>query len=236
MANLNLSTSLIHEGFSMTIFEMTMKTYRRGLDCSRLLRLLSHETKTFFKKGYAEQRAAWAKIVGGSLFIREQRIFLVPPTQPAQIPWCSRFKVCSHSRFLSTKSLSQYEGVTQILYSGQQKRDQRLGSIIQCKRCRTEFRVDTKSFGEYGNATFVTKWQDIGESWFDQKFLRHITLQRLDYISWMYKVQWYKDQPIDQGSICAAFEQKEHFKFEFDSLLTSLDKEELFRKSPYLWE
>jgi hypothetical protein len=72
----------IHEDFSSTIFEMVKKRYRQGLNCSDLLRLLSLKTKTHFRQGYVEQQSALAKIVDGNLLIREQKRFVLPPSQP----------------------------------------------------------------------------------------------------------------------------------------------------------
>jgi hypothetical protein len=40
------------------------------------------------------------------------------------------------------------------------------------------------------------------------------------------------DEPpvvFELGSICAEFEQKEHFRFEFDGIFTKQDEEELFK-------
>jgi F-box domain len=193
----------IYRGFSITVFQMTMKAYRQGLDCSRLLRLLSHKTETRFERGCVEQSTALARIVGCSLLTREQRIFLIPPTQPVQVPLYSSFLVCIHSKF------------------PQPKYEKKLGSIIQCNYCLTEFRIDIKSFEEYGNAIFVTKWLDLGEgrSPLDYKLQSHVAIR--EGVNWL-------PVEFDRGSICASFEQKEHFKFEFDSLLTPQDKKELF--------
>jgi hypothetical protein len=75
---------------------------------------------------------------------------------------------------------------------------------------------------------FVTKWQDLGEgrSPLDHKWESHIAAP-----------EYPERLPVEfvRGSICAKFEQKEHFRFEFDGLLTLQDKKELFRKSPYEW-
>jgi hypothetical protein len=61
---------------------MTVKAYRQGFDCSKLLSLLSYGTKARFRSGYDEQYKVLAQVVDCSLLIREQRVFLTPPTQP----------------------------------------------------------------------------------------------------------------------------------------------------------
>jgi hypothetical protein len=78
----------IHPAFSFTVFHMTMKLYRQGSDYSKLLKLLSHQSETHFDGSYStvEKRTASSEIVAGSLFIREQRRFMIPPTQPITIP------------------------------------------------------------------------------------------------------------------------------------------------------
>lgn len=46
----------IYDGFSFTIFQMAVKLHRRGLDCSKLLDLLSYKTKTETRLGWVKQR------------------------------------------------------------------------------------------------------------------------------------------------------------------------------------
>jgi hypothetical protein len=226
-AGLDIFTPLfIHDNFSFTVFQMAMKLHCQGLDCSKLLNLLSYKTKTHFRRGYVVQCTALAQIVDSSLIIREQRIFMMPPTQP--IPWEPDFIICPHFPFILVEGFKQYWDIIQIAYWDESKDYQKEEGIIQCKYCMTEFRVDFKSFGEHGNAVFVTRWLDLGEG-----------RSPMDH-KWQSHVGWPKrgdSLPVEfgRGSICSAFEQKEHFRFEFDSLLTPQNKKELFRKSPSWW-
>jgi len=226
MADLELSTCLwIHYDFSFIVFQMAMKLHRQGLDCSKLLNLLSYKTETRFRPGYVEQCTALAQIVAGSLFIREQRIFIIPPTHPIPIPLAPEFVICPHFRFISAESFDHYLDIIKIAHWDKPKDYQNRDGIIQCKYCLTEFRVDFKNFGGRGNAMFVTRWQDLGEgrSPLDHKWQSHVD---------GCKVRGWLPVEFDRGSICAAFEQKEHFRFEFDSLLTQQNKKELFKKGP----
>ncbi len=219
----------IHERFSFTIFQMTMKLYRQGLDYSKLLNLLSYKTKTNFRHCYVEQRMALARIVAGSLLIREQKIVMIPPTQPIPIPSYPFFPICHHFSIISTKCFHDYNsGNIQIAHWDEPEDYRNWKGMIQCKYCLTEFRVDFKKFGERGTAMFVTKWQDLGQgrSPLDHKWRSHVAGQN--------PREWLPVE-FDRGSICTAFERKEHFMFEFDGLLTLQDKKELFRKSPYEW-
>lgn len=224
----SLTHIYIHGGFSFTVFQMTMKLYRQGLDYPKLLDLLSYKTKTYFRHGYVEQRMALARIVAGSFLIREQRIVMIPPTQPSPIPWDSDFVICRHFSLMSTKSFDLFKDAIQRAHWDEPKDYRNWKGIIQCKYCLTEFRVDFKNFGERGNAMFVTKWQDLGQgrSPLDHKWESHIAGRN--------DPEWLPVEFV-RGSICATFEQKEHFRFEFDGLLTLQDKEELFWKSPYEW-
>jgi hypothetical protein len=80
----------IHPAISFTVFRITMKLYRQGFDYSKLLKLLSYqsESRTYSNGSYStiEKHTASSKIVAGSLFIREQRRFMIPLTQPITFP------------------------------------------------------------------------------------------------------------------------------------------------------
>jgi hypothetical protein len=229
IADLELGTDFfIHNDFSFTVFQMAMKLHRQGLDCSKLLNLLSYKTRTRFRYGYVEQRTALTQIVAGSLFIREQRIFMIPPTRPILNPWVLYFVICPHFPFISIQTFDRYMDIIQTAHWDEPKDNQNGEGIMQCKYCLTEFRIDFKSFGGRGNAMFITRWQDLGEgrSPLDHKWQSHVDGRKGG-----------DQRPVefDRGSICAAFEQEEHFRFKFDSLLTLQNKKELCRESPSWW-
>lgn len=59
----------IHEEFSSSVFEMTMKRYGQGSEYSNLLDLLSLKTRTHSRTGYVEQREPpQSSSMGVSLF------------------------------------------------------------------------------------------------------------------------------------------------------------------------
>jgi hypothetical protein len=195
----------IHFAFSFTVFSMRMKLYRQGLDPSRLLKLMSRESKKHRYDNVVEKRTAFSKIVAGSMFIREQRIFMMPPTHPVMIPKYTIVR-CEHMGIYESLPASDVSFLTKWIESRNYQDGSRLS---RCKYCFTEFRIDFKELGRRGNALYVTKWQDLGQgvSPLDPKWQSHI-LERQPYK----RVKW------KLGSIFSAFEGKEHVEFEFDSL------------------
>jgi hypothetical protein len=183
---------------------MTMKLYRQGLDYSRLLKLLSHQTQTYSKRGYVEHYTASSKIVAGSLFIRQQKRFTT--TQRITTLRDISFVICPHTRFSSLKVRNEYRDITNRTYWKESH-----GRLIKCKYCLTEFQIDFKEFRKQGNAIYFTKWQDLGQgvSPLDYKWQSHVgESDRL-----------WKRVKFDRGSIYTAFEGKEHVEFEFNSLI-----------------
>jgi hypothetical protein len=195
----------IHFAFTFTVFSMTMKLYRQGLDPSRLLKLMSGESEKYYNYAHiVEKRTALSKIVAGSMFIREQRKFMASPTHPVAIPEYAVVRICKHINVAEwgTTVSKQAKWIESRSYQDGNR-------LLRCKCCFTEFRIDFKELGRRGNAIYVTKWQDLGQgvSLFDPKWQSHISERQL-----CKRVKW------DLGSICSAFEGKEHFEFECDSL------------------
>ena len=223
----------IHSDFSFIIFQMTMKYHRLGNDCAELLNLLSLKPTTYFQYGYVERRTVSAKLLAGSLVLREQRIFMIPPDRPLPIPWDLLVVICPHFRKLSTSSFDQYGSVVLPKIAYWDIPEHHRSGIIQCNHCLTEFRISYKSFGKRGNAMFITRWLDLGQgkSALDHEWQRHVRGIEGRGRS---AAEW----PLvsfDRGSICAAFEQKDDIASDSEILLSSQDEKELFRKSPYSW-
>jgi hypothetical protein len=211
--------------FSSTIFRMAMKTYRQGHDTTNLINHLSYGTTTFARSGFVEQCSAIVRIQDGSLLMREQRVFMIPPSQKLPLPWHGGIDICPHIQFATMLGLYKY-GI-QIPYSDTIQGYENRQGIIYCEHCYTEFRVDFKGYGRAGNAMFITRWMDIGEG------------RDLNDLKWKSRL-WYltgtkKRVAFRRGSICAAFEQKADSEFKFDSLLTAQNEKDLRTKSPCPW-
>lgn len=233
-SDLELGTGyFVHSDFSFAVFQMTMKHYRLGQDCSELLNLLSKKPTTYLHYGYIERHTVLAKIIAGSMVLQEQRVFMLPPDRALAIPWDLLVAICPHSRPLSASSFDDRGSIViSRITQGVLPKRHRSG-IIQCRHCLTEFKVNYKSFGERGNAMFFTRWLDLGQgqSATDQNWRGHvrgIEFRRLSIAEWPLI-------PSHRGSVSAAFENQESLAFDFDPSLSSQDDEELFRKSPYSW-
>ncbi|KUJ14836.1 uncharacterized protein LY89DRAFT_123379 [Mollisia scopiformis] len=218
----------IHTGFCSTIFRMAMKTHRLGRNSRQLLQFLSYEPRTTHHRGFIEQNQAAARIVDDSLLVREQTVFMVPSSQRIPIPWHGFINICNHIGFPGFLDLHR-RGAVHIPQANE------LGTFVQsrrglicCKHCYTEFRVDFKSYGESGNAMFVTRWMDIGEGRDPKevKFTsRHVNL---------YQETWAKVN-FRGGSICAAFEEMPAAEFVVDSLLSAREERVLCKGSNLPW-
>jgi hypothetical protein len=212
--------------FSSTIFRMAMKAYRQSHETTQLLSLLSCGTKRLFGPGFVEQRTAAARIQEGSLLLREQRVVMVPSSQEIPLSWYSRggIIICPHIWFPIMTSLHQY-GI-QIPRATEIEGYENRQGLIYCDHCYTEFRVDFKSYGKAGNAMFVTKWMDLGEG---RDLRDHKFRSRFSSVE---ETSWTK-VAFRRGSVCASFEQKLESTFEFDSLLSQQDEENLCTQSPW---
>jgi hypothetical protein len=220
-----ITAFMFHQNFSFGLFQRTMKCYIQDLDYSKLLNLLSYKTCTSRRFGLVKQCSWRARIVGGSLLTREQTIFMLPPAQPIKIPLHWNAHICHHTRILPLSYFLRGKGILDngVLLEPKEPRDHHnLVGMVRCNYCLTEFRIDLKQFKERGTAIFVTTWQDLGEG-----------LSHLDP-TWRRDTIW-DEGPVafELGSICAAFEQKEHFRFEFDGSLSKQDWKELFRSTTF---
>jgi hypothetical protein len=222
----SMTSLYIHEEFSSSVFEMTMKRYRQGSEYSDLLDLLSLKTTTHFRLGYVEQRTAAAKLIDGSLVVREQKTFMIPATQPIPFPWDASFVICLHITFFTIKDLNRY--LRDIRVSDWKIRKGYLNGerVIRCRYCRSEYQIDFKQFGRRGNAMYVTKWLDLGQGPLEYICRNH--LNNADGLPW-------RQIKFDSGSICAAFEGRGQFDFDSDAIISSKDRKELFKKSSFSW-
>jgi hypothetical protein len=222
-ANYNFTFSHLHKNFSFTVFQMAMKRYRQGLNYSELLNLLSCK-ETHYRDGYVKHHTALARIVHGSMIVREQKIVMVPLAKSSLIQGIQQVTVCPHISLIWNLEPQGLHGIVERVESLRWDLPRIdcnwQGLVRQCPYCLTDFSLEFEQFEEKVEAVFVTKWQDLGQgrSPMDYKWQSHVA--RSAGRLWL-------SVELDRGSVCAMFERKERFRFESTSLLTQQDKKEL---------
>lgn len=97
------------------------------------------------------------------------------------------------------------------------------GNLIQCRICRTEFRVDYVKYGPSTTVFFITKWLDLGEG-----------ANPTDYAWQSHVLDLFIDRrpkkkiKYTRGSIFKAFEREEPFRFKPQDLFTEKNKKALY--------
>lgn len=146
---------LVYPGFSSTIFRMAMKAHRQGQDTSSYLALLKYSTGNIVDRGFSKQRTAEVRIQCDSLLVREQIVSIVAKSQKMPLRWGDRLYICPHFHFYTASNIYRH-GIDLPSADEIEGYKNRQG-ILCCTHCYTEFRVDFKSYGEAGNAMFVTR-------------------------------------------------------------------------------
>lgn len=220
----NQLNARIQPNFSSTLFRMAMKVYRQGHDTTKFLDLLSFRGPNIRYRGFTEQIIASARIVGGSLFIREQRVFMTPASQKYPLPGRESFYICYQYPYLHLQSLLRM-GI-QFPRSKDVEAHENKQGILCCEYCYTEFRIDFKSYGRAGNAMFITRWMDLGEGrdLNDPKWRNRLVVEEELFL---------RTIKHPRRSISAAFEQEHEFRF--DSLLTGHELMTLRGMGYWLW-
>ncbi|EPE33159.1 hypothetical protein GLAREA_06171 [Glarea lozoyensis ATCC 20868] len=185
---------------------------------SELIQRLSCGPVTVAGVGFVKQTSAIAKIKGDSLLIRDQQIFVVPSAQQFPVPWSEELRICQHIHFWTMTGL--YMDGIKIPHKADIERHENEEGIIYCEYCYTEFQIDFKSYGEFGNAMFVTRWMDLGEGHNpnEYKWRSRLTV-------FMQRIQ--RKVAFERGFICTSFEEIPHSEFKFDSLLTTKAEKDL---------
>lgn len=199
-----------------------MKAHRQGEDTTALLRLLSYRKMDNYMWGFVELHKAEARIRHGCLFVREQKVYMIPASQKTPLPWYGGFGICRHIPFMEMSHL--YWWGIRVPQADEIDGYENKHGIIYCQHCHTEFSIDFKSYGKAGNALFITRWIDLGQGREANDFKRRIRLNGTE--------RW-KKVTYQRGSICDAFEQNAEFKF--NSLLTEQDEKELCTRCRWPW-
>ncbi|OBT95567.1 hypothetical protein VE01_05982 [Pseudogymnoascus verrucosus] len=173
----------IHPRFSYVVFQMLMKRHRQdpSRDLSSLLNLLSYNEWSWIGP---DETKTTARIVDGSLLLRQQHTLLVHPNNDMCFTH-DNIMICPHIAQLRCKINCSASGAERysMCYTGDRvdidrtptsvececcsqrgKTDEGSWSgLIRCRDCATEFRIDTLGVGKAGKAFVVTRWKDLGE-------------------------------------------------------------------------
>lgn len=193
-----------------------MKLHRRGRDTTELLERLSRKSITQLQDGYVNQTSAVARILNGSLMVRQQSIWLRwrrrrPPTTKRHV----FDRICPHYHIsgVETKNvrLSRSKWNSAIINSGFSR---------QCDYCSTQFRIDEKDHGSQHSALFITQWIDLGQGravW-DEKWAYRTSAAPRSGADWNHFLH---------GQVLSLqFENKESWQSLIDSILTLTPEDE----------
>lgn len=151
-------------------------------------------------KGCVFQEFSIAKLVEGSLMIRQMTVLFIPSRNGHPQPWkLYHPTVCSHmktvSRWAERKS-GWYDSIF----------DEDWEEFNRCWNCLTEYRLDLKEIGKHGHAIFFTRWTNLGRG-LDEKdleFRKHLDGSRKYEEEFPY---------VEPGSVCEAFEGQHSGRF-----------------------
>ncbi|KAL2067686.1 hypothetical protein VTL71DRAFT_15782 [Oculimacula yallundae] len=163
--NLRMAT-FIHPTFDLTIFRTIMKLERQNKLQGHDLELLAYRGRAVLEHSQVKRLIVEPKIVGGTLLMRSEVTYVVPPTAgPNQTLLLRRnlFK-CPHStrwKEENRRALKLLQGKFEMLESIPSGHHEHILSY-RCKFCPTEFDVGLQRFDGQGVVLFIVKWQDIG--------------------------------------------------------------------------
>jgi hypothetical protein len=126
--------------------------------------------------------------VAGSLFIREQKKFMISLTQKPLASHVSLFNICPHLEFISVEGFKGYWIPQTTTATCDEPEDCEGGKgISQCEYCFTEFQIDFKHVEGCGDAMFFTRWLDLGEgrSPLDSKWQSHVEWRIGGILVWL---------------------------------------------------
>jgi hypothetical protein len=109
--------------------------------------------------------------------------------------------------------------------------------LRRCQECRTEYCINFRYYDGHGLALFFTRWKDLGAGPDSEVWKQHLPPRATSSLRALFESQVWDQTSVglqnklearpQEGDLCSAFEGSDNF--EFDSLLTSENKAELFR-------
>jgi len=172
------------------------------------------------QKGYTRQTTTTARIIAGRFMMRIQHWILSPLNEAAELPSEFQADICPHLHTYGTTSfprqLDHLIACKRLHYRDTGRCDNCSG-MHKCKRCCTEFQIDSKVMhGGKTLALVFSVWKDMGDGRtpFSAIWEHH-------NIVWPGPRE--KSPCFEKGSLRSKFEE-----FRFDEHLSERDEKELF--------
>lgn len=156
---------LIHPYFHFSNFQMAMKRYRLGLNYKYHLSLLNYNY-TYQERGrFPHHDTFEAQIVAGSLYLRIQRVGLIPTSR--SVPTSRYFtgynyNICRHVHTGDVLWNPDAEPCT-LAHRHDLKQCVKLSGLKECISCPTEYNMVIHERGNDDAVVIITKWFDLGE-------------------------------------------------------------------------
>jgi hypothetical protein len=160
-------TPFLPDNIDFTKLQYIMKRHRLGLETTTQLSELSKTKTKDASKGhkYTRQVSTLARIRHNKLLLRTQDWFVMASNPELQLPvWCT-IELCPHWQIYPSYSWPPDKLRLMIdckLSHGNQSGCDLCSTLIKCKRCDTEFQLDTRKFGDKRLALILTSWKDLG--------------------------------------------------------------------------
>jgi hypothetical protein len=214
-----------HHNFSFTVLQMALKRYHQHRNYSKLLKLLACNA-TYTGSNCRYFYTALARIVDGSMMLREHKIIMMPRIKPKSSDIGSEtLSLCPHIALVCGRSLPGLQSIIERFATSEEdipmRNEKWKGLVRRCSDCSTDFALQFELMDENTEAVFATTWKDLGQcrSPMDDKWRKHSTLAARTWPRWQ---SVYSRSP--DVSVCAMFEGKEHVRFDSNSLLAWYDK------------
>ena len=219
----NSNTFSVTDLFGTTAFKMAVKRYHRQPECTELLKSMSSEAaRIVYRHRQVRLFREECRVVQGRLMHRLQSV-QVPRKRPTSMTTdvtCDlpSEMICTHVKFWKS---------VHTIGAG----------VKRCQECRTEYRIDVRTYDGHGDAMLFTRWKDLGygpegEVWAEHLIPSASSLFGAQFTSRLGSqasaaLQAQPEAQPQDGDLYSDFGDGDDFKF--DSLLTSANKKWLFQ-------
>jgi len=211
-------------------FQFAMQKHIQKKDCNSFLKSITLST-TLHHKNFSNTRVIEPRLRRGNFLFRKQNWVLIKKDKLTNFLDFVATKLCLHqhagiaecdSTHLPPSERKPLEDFLRcrIAHRNDSSKDSCTfcSGLRKCHSCATEYQIDTRSMRGNMWAVVFTSWHDMGQvcNPFDPQWMHHFIGQGLPIPS----------PPFELGSIKAAYERSEDFRFDKNLMTTaSLRKE-----------